>query len=60
MNQLNEPEHNKPPTHEQIRKVLAQAMSELLTGEHPGPQSFRPKPTKKASSLYPLKLTKQQ
>lgn len=55
-----DPDHNKPITPKQAQAKFQKAMSDLLAGKNPGPQSFRLKPTKKASETYPLKLTQTQ
>jgi hypothetical protein len=60
MTWIYDPDHNKRITPQQARNKFQKAMLDVLTGKNPGPQSFRLKPTKKASELYPIKLTPQQ
>ena len=55
-----QPKDEKPLTQEQARQKFQKAMLDLLSGNDPGPQSFRLKPTKKANETYPVKLTQQQ
>jgi hypothetical protein len=48
---------DQPLSIEQARAKIKKAMSDLRSGNNPGPISLRLKPTKKPGELYPLRLT---
>lgn len=54
------PDDDKPLTPAQARQKLQKGLDDYLAGNDTGPIVFRLKRTKKASHLYPLKLTQQQ
>jgi Plasmid pRiA4b ORF-3-like protein len=53
-------EEDRPLTPQQAREKLQQGLRDYLAGNDPEPIVFRLKRTKKASHLYPLKLTQLQ
>jgi hypothetical protein len=59
MRHKNSPD-DKPLTPAEARQKLQQGLEDYLAGKGPGTISFRLKRSKRASYLYPLKLTQQQ